>query len=514
MRNDKPIELSSMSMNTRDRKDLGIVYTFYSYKGGVGRSMALVNVGVLLALNATEWKKKPRVLLVDWDLEAPGLEVYFENSKNTALQRDPKFVPGILDLLETLGDDKRISWKDCLLEVAFAGTSLDIITSGSKASSEQRGDYRARVQGLDWNKLFYDYDVGNYIENMRREMIRQYDYILIDSRTGTTDIGDICTVLLADVLVLGFISNYQNVDGIANAVRRAHSARAQLPIDRGRLVSVPVPMRDEVYTEYEKSIEWRNIYAKRLGHLFEDWLPRDVSPVEAFSQLFIPYVPIWSFGERIPVLENTRERFDPTTIGAAYIRLANLLRTRIDWRASNDPTTTELIKHRAELGIERSKVDKLQEQVSRSSYEYYLRLAAIMSAAVALLASLYGIFVYVERYQQERTVAQQQRTAAQTARMRSEEGAAEIRRLKAQTDELLFQLEQTKSALQVLEVRGRSPGPIARGLVSPDGKLIVTDQVDGSLNIWAANSGLAVTKFSGGKLRRPLRPHSVRTAGA
>ena len=54
-------------------KKPGLVYTFYSYKGGVGRSMALANVGVLIAAEGH------RVLLVDWDLEAPGLEVCFRN---------------------------------------------------------------------------------------------------------------------------------------------------------------------------------------------------------------------------------------------------------------------------------------------------------------------------------------------------------------------------------------------------------------------------------------------------
>jgi Mrp family chromosome partitioning ATPase len=48
----------------------GIV-TFYSYKGGVGRSMALANIALLLA------RRNLRVLTVDWDLEAPGLERYF-----------------------------------------------------------------------------------------------------------------------------------------------------------------------------------------------------------------------------------------------------------------------------------------------------------------------------------------------------------------------------------------------------------------------------------------------------
>src|SRR5215467_8868015 len=50
---------------------MGSIITFYSYKGGVGRSMALANVAVLLA------RRRKTVLAVDWDLEAPGLPRYF-----------------------------------------------------------------------------------------------------------------------------------------------------------------------------------------------------------------------------------------------------------------------------------------------------------------------------------------------------------------------------------------------------------------------------------------------------
>src|SRR5580704_14218338 len=50
-----------------------MVVTFYSFKGGVGRSMALANVGEILA------NQGYRVLLCDWDVEAPGLEQYFRD---------------------------------------------------------------------------------------------------------------------------------------------------------------------------------------------------------------------------------------------------------------------------------------------------------------------------------------------------------------------------------------------------------------------------------------------------
>ena len=47
------------------------VTTFYSYKGGSGRSMTMANVAWALATNGH------KVLVIDWDLEAPGLHRYF-----------------------------------------------------------------------------------------------------------------------------------------------------------------------------------------------------------------------------------------------------------------------------------------------------------------------------------------------------------------------------------------------------------------------------------------------------
>src|SRR5262245_66423772 len=64
----------------------GTVLTFYSYKGGVGRSFTLANIAVLLA----RWGY--RVLTIDWDLEAPGLHHYFA----PILPRQPK--GGVIDL--------------------------------------------------------------------------------------------------------------------------------------------------------------------------------------------------------------------------------------------------------------------------------------------------------------------------------------------------------------------------------------------------------------------------------
>ena len=64
------------------------VVTFYSFKGGVGRSLALCDVAVFLA----RWGYE--VLCVDFDLEAPGLDKYFAPWLNSEIK------PGMLDILE------------------------------------------------------------------------------------------------------------------------------------------------------------------------------------------------------------------------------------------------------------------------------------------------------------------------------------------------------------------------------------------------------------------------------
>src|SRR5215471_19284981 len=173
-------------------KGPGLVFTFYSYKGGVGRSMALANIGVVLA------SEGHRVLLVDWDLEAPGLEMYFSGAAR--IVGSPETTPGIVDLLEARALSKSVSWQQCLLRAEFFDHALDIISAGRKSE-----DYRSRVQQLNWEDLFRKHRIGNYINALRDEWREAYDFILIDSRTGVTDIGDICTVLLPDVLVLFFV---------------------------------------------------------------------------------------------------------------------------------------------------------------------------------------------------------------------------------------------------------------------------------------------------------------------
>ncbi|MDB6116795.1 MAG: hypothetical protein JWO08_576, partial [Verrucomicrobiaceae bacterium] len=63
--------------------------TFYSFKGGVGRSMALINVAGIMAGRGF------RVLALDMDLEAPGISYLIRHEANVSQQH----LPGFVDLL-------------------------------------------------------------------------------------------------------------------------------------------------------------------------------------------------------------------------------------------------------------------------------------------------------------------------------------------------------------------------------------------------------------------------------
>src|SRR5947207_2910683 len=79
-----------MTTVARDPSARGHIVTFYSYKGGTGRTMAMANVAWLLASNGA------RVLTIDWDLESPGLHRYFHPFLR---DRELRNSDGILDLV-------------------------------------------------------------------------------------------------------------------------------------------------------------------------------------------------------------------------------------------------------------------------------------------------------------------------------------------------------------------------------------------------------------------------------
>jgi hypothetical protein len=83
-----------------------VIFTFYSFKGGVGRSMALANVAELL------YQRGLNVLMIDFDLEAPGLERFFSIPAPPSGSAEPPTMPVHADIIRSRGViDLLISYK-------------------------------------------------------------------------------------------------------------------------------------------------------------------------------------------------------------------------------------------------------------------------------------------------------------------------------------------------------------------------------------------------------------------
>jgi cellulose biosynthesis protein BcsQ len=300
---------------------MGQVVTFYSYKGGVGRSMALANIAVVLA----QWGHD--VLIVDWDLEAPGVETYFSPYRGIdGISRREGLVDLLWDAFEPaakhVGQKK---WRALVTNVEVPGIkgNLHLLTAGRRDD-----DYFGKVRRLDLQSFYHDQQGGIFVESLRNEWKQEYDFVLVDSRTGITDIGGICTIQLPDVLVPMFTATEQALSGAVNVANKVRVAQQALPFDRLSITCVPVPARFDTQTEFKISRQWLDRFSSELAELYKDWLPSTVSLREFLELIKIPYLSYFSFGERLAVLE--QGTVDPTGLGYAYETLAALLANNLE----------------------------------------------------------------------------------------------------------------------------------------------------------------------------------------
>ncbi len=182
------------------------ITTFYSFKGGVGRTMALVNTAVTLALRGQ------RVLVVDFDIEAPGLDTFDVLHPQDDVLGIINFVADYVKSGESPDVADYIS--DCP-DIGGEGGRLWIMPSG------RNGNYAETLGQIDWLDL-YNYRNGYVLfEDLRKQWskVLQPDYVLIDSRTGHTDSGGICTRQMPDAVVILFFPNEQNLRGLMRVVQ-------------------------------------------------------------------------------------------------------------------------------------------------------------------------------------------------------------------------------------------------------------------------------------------------------
>ena len=142
-------------------------------------------------------------------------------------------------------------------------------------------------------------------------MKREYDYTLIDSRTGLNDIADICTVHLPDILVDCFTLSDQSVEGAAvvaqNMTERYHYQNIRV---------LPVAMRIE--NSEKVKVDVGLAWARQQFGPF----PTELSEEEAakyWKEVIIPYQPFYAFEETLATFGDTPGQ--PLSLLTAFERL-------------------------------------------------------------------------------------------------------------------------------------------------------------------------------------------------
>lgn len=320
----------------------GQIVTFYSYKGGTGRSMALANVAWILAANGA------RVLVIDWDLEAPGLHRYFRpfltdpdltETKGlidafwdmTAVQvarangrrsdrvletasagpgggtmarvaseepEPPHLGPLLLSVTRRLRHKLTVARKVSLASSKDDGEDDDKLFLGDGyidfiGAGRQGGAYSERVNTFDW-RGFYELGGAAMLSEATEVLRTKYDWVLIDSRTGVSDTSGICTMQMPDKVVAFFTLNRQSTEGVTSVLASIRAWRADHP-KLPPITFFPVATRIE-------NAEKDKLDAARLHcrSVLQSYLPEGTRDQESYwNQMEVAYRPWYSYEEVI-----------------------------------------------------------------------------------------------------------------------------------------------------------------------------------------------------------------------
>lgn len=245
------------------------VVTFYSFKGGVGRSTALGLVANILA------SRGRRVVMIDFDLEAPGLSFTFLSETSDSEKC------GVLDYIyqrHLTPDQNQPEISECIRQIDISKRGeLYLVPAGVYDEG-----YIHRLADLDV-RLFYQYE-ANPIHQLLDD-VKAYldpDIILIDARTGFTEMGAIALFDQADLGVICFSPTSQNFAGLEWVVKAAKKQRSYHGIPDLRFLLTPMPP-----VAQSQQQEWVGLAAEWIANNWD--VPASLTVDELYY--LVPYNP-------------------------------------------------------------------------------------------------------------------------------------------------------------------------------------------------------------------------------
>ena len=282
------------------------VVTFYSFKGGVGRTTALGFVASILAARGS------RVLMIDFDLEAPGLSFMFPLVSADA----PRY--GVLDYIHQrflTPEDQQPAISDCIHQIPLPTRGeLYLLPAG-----EYDEGYIHRLADLDI-RLLYQRDnnpIHQLLDDVKNHL--DPDFVLIDARTGFTEMGAVALFDRADLGIICFSPTDQSFAGLRWVVEAASKQRKYHGIPDLRFLLTPMPPVDPGQKE-----AW---LARVADWIAETW---GIPPAMTVGELYY----VVSYNPSITTLESLVDNVPPGLL-EPYVPVADAISTSLPEKKSS-----------------------------------------------------------------------------------------------------------------------------------------------------------------------------------
>jgi|APEBP8051072433_1049376.scaffolds.fasta_scaffold00276_4 cellulose biosynthesis protein BcsQ len=246
---------------------------FYGLKGGVGRSTALAMLAYRLARDGK------RVLLIDFDLESPGLS-------GLLLPEDRVAPFGLVDWFV----EDAVGQADGVLSDLVADSPLAEQSTGAIRIAAAMGNgetaYLSKLA-----RVYADVPKPGGVERFAQRMQRvvealeaqeKPDFVLIDSRAGLHDVAAVSIAGLATVALLFATNSPQNWQGYRQLFAHWQQRPEVLRHIRSRLAIVQA-----LFPETEQAARAARFvqqsYDLFADHLYDQIEPGDTTPTDAFT---------------------------------------------------------------------------------------------------------------------------------------------------------------------------------------------------------------------------------------
>lgn len=190
------------------------VVTFYSYKGGVGRSTTLASCAAYLSYHYSK-----KVVILDCDFEAPGFTNFFLEDPLSPINKEG-LIEYFVDESEAIDINlSRYYWQ---VSKVFSGDGeIYVFPAGNLDDSEYMDGYFHShrdhyLNGLTRIDMFSPDSLASQFQSLFGLIKKEInpDIVLIDSRTGFNDVFGLSAFRLSDMIVGFFGNNIQSIPGL------------------------------------------------------------------------------------------------------------------------------------------------------------------------------------------------------------------------------------------------------------------------------------------------------------